>query len=304
MSVCLFENLLYFYQGLKIWFLFFFPLHNVKRYLLSLNKHMQYSYAYVHTERIYTPNQNINTEVKLHWQVHNITIQGLRSGTCLFPFHNIKRYLLIFNANMQYSYAYIHPHNIHMHTYTHTTFICIHTPIQHSYAYIHAQNIHMHTYTHKTFICIHTPTQHSYAYIHAHNIHMHTYTHTTFICIHTPIQHSYAYIHPHNIHMHTYTHTTFICIHTRTQHSYAYIHAQHSYAYVHAQHSYAYIHPHNIHMQRSWPSLRRWLWGNGYCCRKWTQQHEFKSRTKLTTFHKALIPLRKVKSSFSSSSYG
>ena len=33
---------------------------------------------------------------------------------------------------------------------------------------------------------------------------------------------------------------------------------------------------------------------NGYCCRKWTRRHEFKSWTRLTAFHIALIPLGKV----------
>ena len=36
------------------------------------------------------------------------------------------------------------------------------------------------------------------------------------------------------------------------------------------------------------------LWCNGYRRRKWTRRHEFKSRTRLITFHIALIPLGKV----------
>ena len=36
------------------------------------------------------------------------------------------------------------------------------------------------------------------------------------------------------------------------------------------------------------------LWCNGYRCRKWTRQHEFKSWTRLIAFHIALIPLGKV----------
>ena len=35
-------------------------------------------------------------------------------------------------------------------------------------------------------------------------------------------------------------------------------------------------------------------WCNGYCHRKWTRRHEFKSWTKLIAFHLALIPLGKV----------
>ena len=35
-------------------------------------------------------------------------------------------------------------------------------------------------------------------------------------------------------------------------------------------------------------------WCNGYHCRKWTWRHEFKSSTRLITFHIALIPLGKV----------
>ena len=35
-------------------------------------------------------------------------------------------------------------------------------------------------------------------------------------------------------------------------------------------------------------------WCNGYCCRKWTRRHEFKSMTRLIAFHIALIPLGKV----------
>ena len=40
--------------------------------------------------------------------------------------------------------------------------------------------------------------------------------------------------------------------------------------------------------------LRRCPWCNGYCRRKWTWRHEFKSRTRLIAFHIALIPLGKV----------
>ena len=40
--------------------------------------------------------------------------------------------------------------------------------------------------------------------------------------------------------------------------------------------------------------LWRCLWCNGYCRRKWTRQHEFKSWTRLIAFHIALIPLGKV----------
>ena len=39
---------------------------------------------------------------------------------------------------------------------------------------------------------------------------------------------------------------------------------------------------------------RRCLWCNGYCRRKWTQQHEFKSWTRQIAFHIVLIPLGKV----------
>ena len=35
-------------------------------------------------------------------------------------------------------------------------------------------------------------------------------------------------------------------------------------------------------------------WCNGYCCRKGTRRHEFKSWTRLIAFHIALIPLGKV----------
>ena len=55
---------------------------------------------------------------------------------------------------------------------------------------------------------------------------------------------------------------------------------------------------------RAWPSLapsrmisffvRRCPWCNGYRRRKWTRRHEFKSWTKLITFHIVLIPLGKV----------
>ena len=38
----------------------------------------------------------------------------------------------------------------------------------------------------------------------------------------------------------------------------------------------------------------RCSWGNGYRRRKWTRRHEFKSWTRLITFHIALIPLGKV----------
>ena len=38
----------------------------------------------------------------------------------------------------------------------------------------------------------------------------------------------------------------------------------------------------------------RCLWYNGYCRRKWTRRHEFKSWTRLIAFHIALIPLGKV----------
>ena len=38
----------------------------------------------------------------------------------------------------------------------------------------------------------------------------------------------------------------------------------------------------------------RYLWCNGYRCRKWTQRYEFKSWTRLIAFHIALIPLGKV----------
>ena len=40
--------------------------------------------------------------------------------------------------------------------------------------------------------------------------------------------------------------------------------------------------------------FRRCPWCNGYHRRKWTQQHEFKSWTRLIAFHIALIPLGKV----------
>ena len=38
----------------------------------------------------------------------------------------------------------------------------------------------------------------------------------------------------------------------------------------------------------------RCSWCNGYHCRKWTRRLEFKSRTRLSAFHIAQIPLRKV----------
>ena len=38
----------------------------------------------------------------------------------------------------------------------------------------------------------------------------------------------------------------------------------------------------------------RGSWCNGYRRRKWARQHEFKSWTRLITFHRALIPLGKV----------
>ena len=41
-------------------------------------------------------------------------------------------------------------------------------------------------------------------------------------------------------------------------------------------------------------STWRCPWCNGYCRRKWTRRHEFKSWTRLITFHIALIPLGKV----------
>ena len=40
--------------------------------------------------------------------------------------------------------------------------------------------------------------------------------------------------------------------------------------------------------------LWRYPWCNGYCRRKWTRQHEFKSWTRLIAFHIAQIPLGKV----------
>ena len=40
--------------------------------------------------------------------------------------------------------------------------------------------------------------------------------------------------------------------------------------------------------------LWRCPWCNGYCRRKWTRRHEFKSWTRLITFHIALIPVGKV----------
>ena len=36
------------------------------------------------------------------------------------------------------------------------------------------------------------------------------------------------------------------------------------------------------------------LWCNGYRSRKWTQRHEFKSWTRMISFHIALIPFGKV----------
>ena len=41
-------------------------------------------------------------------------------------------------------------------------------------------------------------------------------------------------------------------------------------------------------------NCRRCLWCNGYRRRKWTRRHEFKSWTRLITFHIALIPLGMV----------
>ena len=41
-------------------------------------------------------------------------------------------------------------------------------------------------------------------------------------------------------------------------------------------------------------SKRKCPWCNGYRRMKWTQQHEFKSWTRLIAFHIALIPLGKV----------
>ena len=43
-----------------------------------------------------------------------------------------------------------------------------------------------------------------------------------------------------------------------------------------------------------WFTPSRCPWCNGYRRRKWTQWHEFKSWTKLISFHIALIPLGKV----------
>ena len=40
--------------------------------------------------------------------------------------------------------------------------------------------------------------------------------------------------------------------------------------------------------------LRKYLWCNCHCHRKWTQQHEFKSWMRLIVFHIELIPLGKV----------
>ena len=52
-----------------------------------------------------------------------------------------------------------------------------------------------------------------------------------------------------------------------------------------------------IYMHR-WVSVyvfvRKCSWCNGYCNRKWTQWHKFKSWTVFLTFHIALIPLKTV----------
>ena len=45
-------------------------------------------------------------------------------------------------------------------------------------------------------------------------------------------------------------------------------------------------------------------WCNGYRRRKWTRRHEFKSWVRLIAFHIELIPLGKVESNYSPSSYG
>ena len=47
-------------------------------------------------------------------------------------------------------------------------------------------------------------------------------------------------------------------------------------------------------LNRTTTVLRRCPWCNCYRRRKWTRRHEFKSWTKLITFHIALIPLGKV----------
>ena len=50
--------------------------------------------------------------------------------------------------------------------------------------------------------------------------------------------------------------------------------------------------------------FRRCPWYNGYRCKKWTRQHEFKSWTRLIAFHIALIPWERYESNYSPSSYG
>ena len=46
--------------------------------------------------------------------------------------------------------------------------------------------------------------------------------------------------------------------------------------------------------------LWRCSWSNGYCDRKWTQQHKFKFWMRLIAFYVALIPLGKVRIQLSS----
>ena len=49
-----------------------------------------------------------------------------------------------------------------------------------------------------------------------------------------------------------------------------------------------------VHVTRNGRYVNGCLWCNGYRRRKWTRPHEFKSWTRLISFHIALIPLGKV----------
>ena len=49
-----------------------------------------------------------------------------------------------------------------------------------------------------------------------------------------------------------------------------------------------------LHFRWTIKNFWRCPWCNGYCRRKWTRRHEFKSWTRLIPFHIALIPLGKV----------
>ena len=96
--------------------------------------------------------------------------------------------------------------------------------------------------------------------------------------LHTDTQ-TYIYIYTHTyIYIHTYTHT----------HIYIYIYT-HIYIYI-----YIYINTHAYMYKYIYIYTQVCLWCNGYCHRKWTWWHKFKSWTRLIAFHVALIPLGKV----------